>query len=128
MDTILIGLADNAASAAALWQSERDSADNEAVQDAWISFAGALPDLAEQRIARGEVFYSALDLAETLIGPRRLAGWRISFTSDGGPYSATLILSGAKGMPDEIEASHPTSLALAFIAVIERWAAANRPN
>jgi hypothetical protein len=104
-------------------QYERDRLDNEAVQGAWITLTGALPALAEQRISRGEVFYSALDLAETMIGSKILAGWRVSFTTDGGPYAATLLLNDAKGgAANEIAASHPSSLALAFISVIEKWA------
>jgi hypothetical protein len=103
-------------------QAERDRLDNEAVRDAWLSLAGTLPVAIEQRVARGEVFYSALDLAEHLIGTNDLAGWRVSFTTDGGPYSATLLLGKARnGMPLEIAGSHPTSLAMAFISVINEW-------
>lgn len=103
-------------------QAERDRLDNEAVRDAWLSLAGTLPVSIEQRVARGEVFYSALDLAEYLIGTNDLAGWRISFTTVGGPYSATLLLKTSRnGMPLEIPGSHPTSLAMAFISVIRKW-------
>ncbi len=70
----------------------RDEIDNEAIRQAWLTFAGAVPDTAAGRVSRGEVFYSALDLAEHLIAPHELSGWRISFKSDAGPYTATLML------------------------------------
>jgi hypothetical protein len=112
-----------AAPALILTQNERDEIDNRAVQEAWLSLAGSLPVSTEQSISRGEVFYSALDLAEYLIGTSNLAGWRISFTTDGGPYAATLLLKGPGAeTQSEITASHPTSLALAFTSVIKNWA------
>jgi hypothetical protein len=101
----------------------RDQIDNEAIRQAWLALAGILPDAAAGRVSRGEVFYSALDLAEHLIAPNELSGWRISFTSDGGPYLATLILRNPKsGAVSELSASHPESLTLAFVSVIDRWA------
>ena len=113
---------DNAASSSTTSQDDRDELDNKAVQDAWLSLAGTLPPATEQSIARGEVFYSALDLAEYLIGSDNMAGWRISFTTDGGPYAAALLLNGPEGETvREITASHPTSLALAFTSVIRKW-------
>lgn len=114
---------DAAAPALILGQNERDEIDNRAVQEAWRSLAGMLPASTEQSIARGEVFYSALELAEYLIGTNNLVGWRISFTTDGGPYAAALLLKdpGAETQ-SEIAASHPTSLALAFTSVIRKWA------
>jgi hypothetical protein len=120
---------DNAASSSTMSQAERDEIDNKAVQEAWLSLAGTLPVSTEQSIARGEVFYSALDLAEYLIGSDNMAGWRISFTTDGGPYAAALLLNGPPGETGrEITASHPTSLALAFTSVIRKWSDnANRP-
>lgn len=116
-----------ASSSMHLTQAERDRLDNEAVRDAWLSLTGSLPVLIEQRVARGEVFYSALDLAEYLIGKSDLAGWRINFTTDGGPYSATLLLKNPRsGTPSEIAGSHPTSLTMAFISVISQWAKGER--
>ena len=107
-------------------QHERDNIDNKAVRDAWILLTGVLPDRAEQRVSRGEVFYSALDLAEALIGSTNLAGWRVSFTTDGGPYTATLLLHTNDGKdPSEMTASHSSSLALAFISVVKKWAASH---
>ncbi|MEI9923174.1 MAG: hypothetical protein WDN50_06215 [Bradyrhizobium sp.] len=101
----------------------RDEIDNEAIRQAWLTFAGAVPDTAAGRVSRGEVFYSALDLAEHLIAPNELSGWRISFTSEGGPYTATLMLHNPRsGIVSEISAEHAQSLTLAFIAVIGRWA------
>ncbi len=64
---------DNAASSSTTSQAERDELDNKAVQEAWLSLAGTLPVSTEQSIARGEVFYSALDLAEYLIGSDDMA-------------------------------------------------------
>jgi hypothetical protein len=120
----VVTVQENDLSGLALPERERDRIDNEAVYDAWISLTGALPRFAEQRISRGEVFYSALDLAEAVIGSKNMAGWRIGFTTEGGPYSAALLLNDAgDGSPNEIVASHPNSLALAFISVIEKWAA-----
>ena len=111
-----------AAPSAILTQDERDEIDNRAVQEAWLSLAGSLPASTEQSIAWGEVFYSALELAEYLIGTRDLTGWRISFTTDGGPYAAALFLKNSRtGTPSEITASHPTSLALAFTSAIRKW-------
>src|SRR5262245_28942337 len=107
----MIDQLDNEVSSASS-QAERDTLDNEVVRDAWLSLAGTLPLAIEQRVSRGEVFYSALDLAEYLIGTDRLAGWRISFTTDGGPYSAALLLKTPRnGTPGEIAGTHPTSLA-----------------
>jgi hypothetical protein len=107
-------------------QSARDETDNEAIRQAWLTWVGTLPDAAAGRVSRGEVFYSALDLAEHLIAPDELSGWRISFTSDGGPYSATLMLCNSKsGIVSEISAAHPQSLTLAFLSVIDRWAKAS---
>jgi hypothetical protein len=104
-------------------QRVRDEIDNEAIREAWLTWVGTLPDAAAGRVSRGEVFYSALDLAEHLIAPKELSGWRISFTSDGGPYSATLILCNPRsGITSEISAAHPQSLTLAFLSVIGRWA------
>jgi hypothetical protein len=101
----------------------RDEIDNKAIRQAWLTFAGAVPDTATGRVSRGEVFYSALDLAEHLIAPNELSGWRISFTSDGGPYTATLMLRDSRyGIVSEISAEHAQSLTLAFIAVIGMWA------
>jgi hypothetical protein len=113
-----------------LTQAERDEIDNAAVKDAWISLAGVLPVSTGQRIARGEVFYSALELAEYLIGAHKLAGWRINFTTDGGPYSAVLLLNGSPETEPEVEiaAIHPTSLALAFISVIRKWSGRTRSS
>src|SRR5690348_17166423 len=116
---------DHATSSSTISQAERDELDNKAVQEAWLSLAGTLPASTEQSIARGEVFYSALDLAEYIIGSRAMAGWRISFTTDGGPYAAALLLNGTQGKGEaqrEITASHPTSLAMAFTSVIRKWA------
>ena len=105
-------------------QSERDEIDNNAIRHAWQTLAGSVPDVTAGRVSRGEVFYAALDLAEYLIAPSELGGWRISFTSNGGPYLATLILRNQKsGVTSEISASHPVSLTLAFLSVIEQWAA-----
>jgi hypothetical protein len=113
---------DNAAPASALSQAERDEIDNRAVQEAWLSMAGTLPTSTEQSIGRGEVFYSALELAEFLIGSNSLTGWRISFTTDGGPYVAALFLNDERsGRQSSITASHPNSLALAFTSVIRKW-------
>jgi hypothetical protein len=104
-------------------QRVRDEIDNEAIGRAWLTWVGSLPEAAAGRVSRGEVFYSALDLAEHLIAPNELCGWRISLTSEGGPYSATLILYNPRsGGPCEISASHPESLTLAFLSAIDRWA------
>lgn len=104
-------------------QRRRDEIDNEAIREAWLTLAGSLPDAAAGRVSRGEVFYSALDLAEHLIAPDELSGWRISFTSDGGPYSATLMLCHPKsGIVSELSSDHPESLTLAFLSAIDRWA------
>jgi hypothetical protein len=104
-------------------QRVRDEIDNQAIRQAWLRWVGSLPDAASGRLSRGEVFYSALDLAEHLIAPKYLAGWRISLTSDGGPYSATLILYNPRsGGCSEISASHPDSLTLAFLSAIGKWA------
>jgi hypothetical protein len=106
-------------------QRVRDEIDNDAVRRAWLALAGSLPDAAAGRVSRGEVFYSALDLAEHLIAPEQLSGWRISFTSDGGPYLATLMLRDPKsGIVSELSSSHPESLTLAFLSVMESWAKA----
>jgi hypothetical protein len=103
-------------------QRVRDEIDNEAIRQAWLTLVGTLPDAAAGRVSRGEVFYSALDLAEHLIAPNELSGWRISFTSDGGPYLATLMLRNPNsGAVSEISASHPESLTLAFLSVIDGW-------
>jgi hypothetical protein len=102
---------------------DRDEIDNAAIRQAWLTLAGAVPDTAAGRVSRGEVFYAALDLAEHLIDPNELSGWRISFTSDGGPYTATLMLrNSGSGIVSEISAEHAQSLTLAFISVIGRWA------
>jgi hypothetical protein len=103
-------------------QRQRDEIDNAAIRQAWLAFVGAVPEAAAAQVSRGEVFYSALDLAEYLIAPDQLSGWRINFTSDGGPYGATLILHNpASGAVSEISSSHPDSLTLAFLSVIENW-------
>jgi hypothetical protein len=113
---------DDAAPPSSLSQAERDELDNRAVQDAWLSLAGTLPTSTDQSIRRGEVFYSALELAEYLIGSKSLAGWRVSFTTDGGPYAAALFLNDQQsGTQGEITASHPNSLALAFTSAIRKW-------
>jgi hypothetical protein len=114
---------------AALTQGERDDIDNRSVRDAWKSLVGNVPFPAEQQVERGEVFYSALDLAELVIGPRRLAGWRVSFTSDGGPYAATLIVrdSPLDGL-EEFTATHPRSLTLALTSVVRAWAEQDDPS
>jgi hypothetical protein len=125
----MTGQLDNAAFSSAINQAERDEMDNKAVQEAWLSLAGTLPLSTAQGIARGEVFYSALDLAEHLIGTSNLAGWRISFTTDGGPYVAALLLHGPRPeTQSEIIASHPTSLALAFTSAIKKWADNAKPG
>jgi hypothetical protein len=104
-------------------QRVRDEIDNEAIRQAWLTWVGSIPETAAGRVSRGEVFYSALDLAELLIAPNELSGWRISLTSEGGPYSVTLILcSPRSGGPSEISASHPESLTLAFLSAIDKWA------
>jgi hypothetical protein len=104
-------------------QRVRDETDNEAIRQAWQTLVGSLPDAAAGRVSRGEVFYSALDLAEHLIAPSELSGWRISLTSEGGPYSATLIVSNPEsGVVSEISASDPQSLTLAFLCAIDQWA------
>jgi len=106
-----------------LAQDERDEIDNRSVREAWKSLVGAVPFPAEQQVERGEVFYSALDLAETIVGPTRLAGWRVSFTSEGGPYAATLIVRDSKSnLPNEFTATHPRSLTLALTSVVRAWA------
>jgi hypothetical protein len=107
-------------------QRMRDEIDNDAIRQAWLALAGSLPDAAADRVSRGEVFYAALDLAEHLIAPEQLSGWRISFTSDGGPYLATLMLRDpGSGVVSELSSSHPESLTLAFLSVTERWAKAH---
>jgi hypothetical protein len=104
-------------------QRVRDETDNEAIRQAWQTLVGSLPDAAADRVSRGEVFYSALDLAEHLIAPSELSGWRISLTSEGGPYSATLILCNPEsGIVSEISASDPESLTLALLCAINLWA------
>jgi hypothetical protein len=111
-------------------QRARDEIDNGAIRQAWLTLVGVVPEAVAARVSRGEVFYSALDLAEHLIAPDQLSGWRINFTSDGGPYGATLILHDpASGAVSEISSSHPVSLTLAFLSVIESWsnAAAKSP-
>jgi hypothetical protein len=107
----------------ALTQGERDEIDNRSVRDAWKSLVGGVPFPAEQQVERGEVFYSALDLAEIVVGPTRLAGWRVSFTSEGGPYAATLIVRDpSSNLPSEFTATHPRSLTLALTSVVSAWA------
>jgi len=113
---------DNAAPASPLTQVERDEIDNRAVEEAWLSLAGNLPKSTEQSIRRGEVFYSVLELAEYLIGSKHLTGWRISFTTDGGPYAAALFLADpTSGAQHEITATHPNSLTLAFTSALKKW-------
>jgi hypothetical protein len=108
--------------ASMLSQRERDQTDNEAVRAAWQSLTGSLPAAVEGQISRGEVFYSALDLAERLIGPSELCGWRVSFTSEGGPYTAHLFLRPCRADgPREIEALHPWSLTIAMTTAIRAW-------
>jgi hypothetical protein len=103
-------------------QRLRDEIDNEAIHQAWLTWVGSIPETAAGRVSRGEVFYSALDLAEYLIAPDEFTGWRISLTSEGGPYSATLILHDPWSGPREMSASDPESLTLAFLSAIDSWA------
>jgi hypothetical protein len=110
-----------------LSQRERDEIDNEAVLKAWKSLTGSLPASAEGQISRGEVFYSALDLAEYLIGSKELSGWRVSFTSEGGPYTARLFLNAHRaGGTRKIEATHPSSLTIAMTSAIRNWVEQHR--
>ena len=112
-----------------LAQDERDEIDNRSVRDAWKSLVGGVPFPAEQQVERGEVFYSALDLAEIIVGPTRLVGWRVSFTSEGGPYAATLIVRDPKSdLPSEFTATHPRSLTLALTSVVRAWAEKDDPS
>jgi hypothetical protein len=88
-----------------------------------------VPFPAEQQVERGEAFYSALDLAEIIVGSTRLEGWRVSFTSGGGPHAATLIVRDPKSdLPSEFTATHPRSLTLALTSVIRAWAENDDPS
>jgi hypothetical protein len=110
-----------------LSQRERDEIDNEAIQEAWKALTGSLPASAKERVSRGEVFYSALDLVEHLIGSNELVGWKVSFTSEGGPYTAQLFLETQdNGAGWAIEASHDSSLTIAMTSAIWAWAKQQR--
>lgn len=107
----------------ALTQLERDEIDNRAVREAWLRYIGSIPLTIEQQIGRGEVFFSALDLAETVLGPKRLDGWRVSFSSEGGPYTVTLTVRHVStDQPANMTATHPGSLTLAMTSVLSELA------
>ncbi|NNM72813.1 hypothetical protein [Enterovirga aerilata] len=97
--------------------------DARAVRQAWAQLAAPMPLQIEERLATRQFFDAALDLAHRVVGQERLHGFRLSFTSLGGPYAATLILAEPDGGGlGEVGAEHETSLVQALVAAIFRWA------
>jgi hypothetical protein len=104
-------------------QVSLEEQDTRAIRQAWSKLAGQLPVQVEERLAKRQFFDAALDLAQRVIGEERLQGFRLSFTSLGGPYVATLLLrDGAAEKPIELAAQHEDSLIQAFLTAIQDWA------
>jgi hypothetical protein len=90
-----------------------------AIRMAWSQLAAPMPIQIEERLARRQFFDAALDLATSVIGEDRLHGFRLSFTSLGGPYMVTLLLrDGAGKEAVELGAQHDTSLVQAFLLAV----------
>jgi hypothetical protein len=104
-------------------EASLEEQDARAVRQAWSKMAGPMPVQVEERLAKRQFFDAALDLAQRVVGEERLHGFRLSFTSLGGPYIATLLLrDGVADKPVEVAAQHEDSLVQAFLTAIQDWA------
>ncbi len=82
-----------------------------------------MPVQVEERLAKRQFFDAAPDLAQRVVGEERLHGFRLSFTSLGGPYVARLLLrDGVAAKPVEIAAQREDPLVRAFLTALQDWA------
>lgn len=101
-------------------------ADN--LRTAWLDMTSSLPQEQEYLIAQHRLIEAALDLVEYVIGHDQLIGWRLTFTSVGGPYSATLFVRRTGTVIiGEIRHEDDLSLSAAIVDVIRTWLGNSTP-
>lgn len=66
------------------------------VADAWIKHAGQLPMPVQGLLEAGRYLDATIELARSAIGQPPLVGWKMRFTSAGGPYEVELIFGGSR--------------------------------
>lgn len=92
------------------------------LRSAWREMTSSLPDAPEDLIARHRFTEAALDLVEHVVGHDQLVGWRLTFTSVGGPYSATLFARRFNSARiEEIGKENDTSLSVAIVDALRFW-------
>lgn len=92
------------------------------VARAWVAHRGALPQRIDHLIETGRYLDAAIELAQEMIGEPPLAGWRLRFTSAGGPYAVELLNSAGAPLPGGAGASE-VALSDAFLNAIDGWSA-----
>jgi hypothetical protein len=69
--------------------------DADVTRRAWETLTGDVPESIEALIPVDGFFDSAIALGEFVLGQDQLLGWRVEYSSRGGPYSASLFIRDA---------------------------------
>lgn len=121
------------ASLAALRQEleEAKTDDSALLRRLWHLATGGLPPGIDSLIRRHGFLDAVLDLAEARFGAANIEGWTLSYTSAGGPYSATIHLrDGSRSATFDGRSSYSAAAALgvACLAEIEAGACQAGPS
>lgn len=94
--------------------------DVEAIREAWEVLGEAVPARIEALLDVGRSLDAVLALAYHVIGREALVRWRIEFTTEGGPYGATLFVRRevAGGDVEVIVSHNDVSLTRAFAGAV----------
>jgi hypothetical protein len=87
------------------------------VADAWTRHVGKVSEPIRDMLDAGRYLDAAIELAKVLIGSP-LIGWKLRFTSSGGPYEVELLLDD--GWQSPIGQSDQ-ALTIAFVEAISNW-------
>jgi hypothetical protein len=106
-----------------------DTQDAAILRDAWLEMTSSLPDAPADLIARQRFTEAALDLVEDVIARDQLVGWRLTFTSVGGPYGAILFARRSDGgTVEEIRQENDASLSMAIVDALRVWREKSTPT
>lgn len=87
---------------------------------AWRRLGRELPKSISDLIAFGRVTEAALDSVEQILGRDRILGWRMTYSSRGGPYGAYIFMRcGVGGNIVEYSSISRRSLPEALIIALE---------
>ncbi|MGE0846347.1 MAG: hypothetical protein AB7L41_08750 [Flavobacteriaceae bacterium] len=96
-------------------------ADDEArlVEESWTRYQGHVPRHVRDLVEAGRYLDAAIELARQVIGEPPLIGWRMAFTSAGGPYEVQLLFDRPRLEANATGASEQ-ALSAAFLDAISK--------